>query len=377
MDLSLNAEQEALQESFRRLFSKECPTSLVRDLQANPDGDHISSLWSSLAEVGLFGLALPEDFGGYGSLFDLGLAFMEAGRVLCPTPVYSTVAFGQALHRFGSAAQKQQWLPGVAAGAMVGSVALSNPSDASDVSPRLIARYEDGGWRLSGALEFVANADLASAVVISAQVDAAEPPTTLVCIVDGDHPDCRIERMQTFGRDVQCVMTFDGVAVDPARLIYVEPAERLSGELHAFSNAMTALQAMERIGGAQAVLDRTVEYVIGRTQFDRPLASFQAVQHHVANMHIAIEGARLAAYQAAWLTSQGRLAEREVALAKQRCGEAYKFATLTAHQLHGGMGYMREFDLHLWSERAKASELLGGPAAVQSRRLERAMSLVG
>ena len=85
----------------------------------------------------------------------------------------------------------------------------------------------------------------------------------------------------------------------------------------------------------------------------------------------------LAAYQAAWLTSQGRLAEREVALAKQRCGEAYKFATLTAHQLHGGMGYMREFDLHLWSERAKASELLGGPAAVQSRRLERAMSLVG
>ena len=180
MDLSLNAEQEALQESFRRLFSKECPTSLVRDLQANPDGDHISSLWSSLAEVGLFGLALPEDFGGYGSLFDLGLAFMEAGRVLCPTPVYSTVAFGQALHRFGSAAQKQQWLPGVAAGAMVGSVALSNPSDASDVSPRLIARYEDGGWRLSGALEFVANADLASAVVISAQVDAAEPPTTLV-----------------------------------------------------------------------------------------------------------------------------------------------------------------------------------------------------
>ena len=94
-------------------------------------------------------------------------------------------------------------------------------------------------------------------------------------------------------------------------------------------------------------------------------------------MHIAIEGARLAAYQAAWLTSQGRLAEREVALAKQRCGEAYKFATLTAHQLHGGMGYMREFDLHLWSERAKASELLGGPAAVQSRRLERAMSLVG
>lgn len=376
MDLSLTAEQEALQESFRRLFAKECPPSLVREQQSNPDGDQLSALWRSLTDVGLFGLGLPEDVGGYGNLFELGLAFMEAGRALCPSPVYSTVAFGQALLRFGSAEQKQEWLPGLVAGATVGSVALSNPSDASDVSPRLVARHENGQWRLSGTLEFVANADLASAVVVSARTDVGEPAMTLICIVARDAPGCRIERMQTFGRDVQCVMTFDEVPINASSLLVVEPATRLSGELLAFSNAMIALQAMEMAGGAQAILDRTVEYVIGRTQFDRPLASFQAVQHHVANMHIAIEGARLAAYQAAWCCAQGQPAEREVALAKLKCGEAYKSASLTAHQLHGGMGYMREFDLHLWSERAKTTELLGGAAAVQSRRLERVLALV-
>jgi alkylation response protein AidB-like acyl-CoA dehydrogenase len=134
---------------------------------------------------------------------------------------------------------------------------------------------------------------------------------------------------------------------------------------------------MEMVGGTSAVLERTVEYVKGREQFGRPIAAFQAAQHHVANIRIALDGARLAAYQATWWVGRGELAERELAIAKLKCGEVYKDATLTAHQLHGGMGYLRETDLHFWSERAKATELQGGAYDVQIRRLERALHLAG
>ena len=143
------------------------------------------------------------------------------------------------------------------------------------------------------------------------------------------------------------------------------------------SNAVTGLQCMEMVGGALAVIERTVDYVKGRHQFNRPIASFQAAQHHVANIHIAIDGARLTSYQAVWLIGRGELAQREIAIAKLKCNEAYKFTTLTAHQLHGGMGYLRETDLHLWSQRAKATELLGGAWDVQLAHLENALRLSG
>jgi alkylation response protein AidB-like acyl-CoA dehydrogenase len=198
-----------------------------------------------------------------------------------------------------------------------------------------------------------------------------EPERLLAFIVTPDQPGVHCERQRTFGRDVQCRGGFSEVIVDdPARILAA------SGEdLHWVSNAMTALQCMEMAGGAEAVLDRTVEYVKLRHQFDRPIASFQAAQHHVANMRIAIDGARLAAYQAAWWAGRGDLAEREVAIAKLKCNEAYKRTTLDAHQLHGGMGYLRETDLHLWSERAKATELLGGTWDVQIRRIGQAIGL--
>jgi len=378
MEMLLTPEQEALQASFRRLFANYCPPPLVRLYQAEQDAAVIEELWSQLAVTGLFGLGLPEEHGGFGDLFDLALVVMEAGRVLCPTVVYSTVAFGQAVFHLGTNAQHRQWLPGVAKGELTGSVALWNPSDASDLRPPLVATRGVDGWRLNGELEFVPNADRVQALLVSAHTSgqSREPEQTLGFIVTPGAPGLKHERMQTMGRDSQCVVHFNDVLVEPSRVFGIEPLGIADAQLHWVSNAVTALQTMEMMGGAQAVLDRTVEYVIGRTQFDRPLASFQAVQHHVANMHVAIEGARLAAFQAAWWTSKGRLAEREVAIAKLKCSEAYKSATLTAHLLHGGMGYMREFDLHLWSERAKATELLGGPAATQIRRLERANQLM-
>jgi alkylation response protein AidB-like acyl-CoA dehydrogenase len=376
VELVLTDEHVMLQKSFRDLFTKQCPPDVVRSFHDDRDPKVIEPLWTSLASTGFFGLAIPEEHGGDGAeLFDLGLVIVEAGRALCPTPVYSTVGFAHALNVLGSDEQRAAWLPRVARGELVATVALSNPSDGSDVLPRIQATKVLDGWRLNGDLEFVTDADHATELLVAAAAGGGDGPERLLCFVVQPHP-ASVERMRTMSGDSQCVVRFDGVVIDdPLRVIGADTVAGVSpGELARVSNALTALQTMEMIGGAQAILDRTVDYVVGREQFGRPLAGFQAVQHHIADMHLAIEAARFTAYQATWWTSHGSLAEREVAIAKLKANQAYKGASLTAHQLHGGMGYMREFDLHLWSERAKCTELLAGSSPTVIRRLGRSVA---
>jgi len=383
MRVSLTQEQADLAETVRHLFTRECTPELVRKLQASDSLTEVKELWDALAATGVFGLTLPDEVGGSdASLFELGLVFREAGRALCPTIVYSTAALGLAIRRLATPEQQQHWLPGIAAGRTRGSVAVADPGDGSDVRPRLTAVRRDGGWSVSGSLSFVANADVADALLVTARTADGEPERFLAFLVTSDQPGVRCERQHTFSRDVQCRVEFDNVLVTaPTHVLGTGDNGDEGGvrdqDLRWVSNAITALQCMEMAGGAEAVLDRTVGYIKVRHQFDRPIASFQAAQHHVANMRIAIDGARLASYQAAWWVGRGDLAEREVAIAKLKCNEAYKRTTLDAHQLHGGMGYLRETDLHLWSERAKATELLGGSWDVQIRRIEQALGLAG
>jgi alkylation response protein AidB-like acyl-CoA dehydrogenase len=364
-----------VQEAVRALLDKACPPTLVREMKQNATAPP-SALWDALAEFGVFGLGLPSELGGEGGdLVTLGLFFQEAGRVLCPTLVYSTVAARLVVERLASDAGLRRWLPGLASGQLTGTTALWNPSDNSDVEPALWAERAGGEWRVSGQLDFVANADVADVVIVSAAGRAPDGCTqTLGFVVPAGTPGWRTVRHRTMSRDNQCRVAVDVLLGDDDRL--ASPGSGLaSAALAELGNAVTALQCLEMVGGAQAVLARTVEQIGTRHQFNRPIASFQAVQHHVANMHIAINGARLAAYQATWLLGQGRPAQRELAIAKLTCNEAYKLVTLTAHQLHGGMGYLRETDLHMWTERAKTAELLGGSWDVQIDRLERALSL--
>ena len=167
----------------------------------------------------------------------------------------------------------------------------------------------------------------------------------------------------TFAHDRQARVVLDGVRVG-ADAVLGGPAAPGTATAAALGDARArwvALQCAEMVGGAQKVLELTSAYVTGRIQFGRPIGSFQAVQHHVADMAIRADGAGLATHQALWLLAHGRPAAKAVAVAKAWTGEAYKAITVMAHQLHGGMGYVREHDLHLWSEHAKSTELtLGG-----------------
>jgi alkylation response protein AidB-like acyl-CoA dehydrogenase len=362
-------EQHALLSALCDALDKEWTPTEVRAAQ-DEDATRPQRLWQVLAELGVFGLGLPEELGGVGGgLFELGLFFQAGGRVLCSTLVYSTLFTRIALQRLADADQQLRWLPRLATGELAATTLLWNASDSTDLSTPLVAGRTGDGWELSGTLDFVPNGDLADLALVSARVGDGDGERTICCVIELPRPGWTTQRHRTFTRENQCRVVLDRLSIPPADVIEDVDADALSW----VSNAVSALQCMEMTGGTSSVIDRTVEYVQNREQFGRPIAGFQAAQHHVANMRIAADGARLTAYQAVWLLGRGPSAAREVAIAKLKAGEAYKFATLTAHQLHGGMGFLRETDLHLWSQRAKSTELLGGAWDVQLAALERAL----
>jgi alkylation response protein AidB-like acyl-CoA dehydrogenase len=380
MKLVLTPEQSGFVAALRDLFADACPPALVRQLK-EPDSDGFPpKLWEALIGVGAFGLTVDPDHGGSGaSVYELGLLFGEAGRVLCPTIVYSTLIFGVAAQRLADAEQAKRLLPALARGDIMATTAMWNPADASNTRPAFTAERVDGGWSLTGEQSFVPNAQLATMVLVTGRTEAlGEPSRVLGFFAEPGGPgwsavplrtmagdkQARVVLQNFFVPDAQTVTGPDGAGIPPADLAWI-------------ASTAVALQCMEMVGGATAVLERTVDYLKVRQQFNRPLASFQAAQHMVANIRMAVDGARLTATQAIWWLSRGQAAPRAVAIAKMHCSEAYKRATLDAHQLHGGMGFVTETDLHLWSERAKVTEIQGGTADVAAGWLQRELDLTG
>jgi alkylation response protein AidB-like acyl-CoA dehydrogenase len=352
-----------------RLFAAECPPSLVRELKLAEPVRVPERLWSALADNGLLGLPFPERLGGQGAgLYELGLLFLEAGRVLCPGILRSTMLFGLALERFVDADTATPLLTRLTAGELTATVALWNPSDAMDVRPTVVARRDGAGWRLTGRLPFVADAVSSELMLVAANVEGTD--SIGVVLVATGVPGWSSVAVSTIAGDRRSMVALDDVAVDSGWIV-----EAASDRLADFARLAVALQCMEMVGGASAVLDRTVAHVRERVQFGRPIGSFQAVQHLVADLRIEFDGATLAAYQALWLHAEGEPAVRQTAIAKLQCSRTFKNATLTAHQLHGGMGYVRETDLHLWSEQAKLLEVLGGTADVANVWLQGAIGL--
>ncbi|MER7003670.1 acyl-CoA dehydrogenase family protein [Dactylosporangium sp. NPDC000555] len=378
MRLTLTEEQQELSTMLRHLFADACRPALVRRMK-EPDSDGIpAELWGTLAKAGVFGIAVDGRYGGEDAgLFELGLVFAEAGRALCPTAVYDTLLFAVAVQRLASEEQRAELLPRVVGGELRGTAAISNPSDAGDLRPRLTAERTGGGWSLSGTLMFVGNGSTGGTILVTARTAAfPEPSRVIGVLLDPARPGVEATPLHTFAGDKQTRLELRDYLATDAEVLAGPDGDGLRGDDLAWaSNAFVALQCMEMVGGATAVLERTVDYVKVREQFNRPIASFQAAQHHVANMRIAIEGARLAAAQAVWWLGRGDLARRAVAIAKMHASEAYKWTTLNAHQLHGGMGYVRETDLHLWSERAKVTEIKGGTADIAAGWLQRELGL--
>ena len=365
MDFELSEEQLILRRTTRRFLNKECPISLVRGIE--DDGiDYSLELWSKMAKQGWHGLGFPTEFGGAGGdLLNLAIVFEEMGRGACVhSPLFSTVILGGlTLMDIGSKWQVKKLVPQIARGLLIMSFAYIEPivrHDALGIS--MTAVENDGCYLLNGSKLFVPDAHVADRIIVAIRTKETTDPENGISLfmVEKERPGLSTIPLKTIAGDKQCEVLFENVRIDDRDLV---------GELNTAwaavertRNRAATIKCCEMIGGSQQVLEMTLDYVKNRYQFRRPIASFQAVQHHCANMKIDVDGARFITYQAAWRLSQGLPSRKEIATAKAFTSEAYRRICALGHQLHGGISFTMEHDMQLYFRRAKAAELAYGDA---------------
>ena len=362
MDLGLSEEQEMLKKSARDFLQKECPKRLVRQLDDSDEGYSIE-LWRRMAELGWMGLAFPENYGGGGQSFlDLAILLEEMGYNIVPGPFFPTIVLGGlAILMAGSEKQKTEFLPRVARGEMIISLALTEPSasyDAASIKTKAIAR--DGGYVIKGTKLFVLNANIADYVVCIARTRETTDPEDgiTVFLVDARSPGLTCTLLKTLARDKQCEVIFDDVTVSEKNVLgRKDEGWPLVRDI--LQKAAVA-KCAEMVGGAQVALDMAVNYAKERVQFGRPIGSFQAIQHYCANMAMDVSGSRFVTYKAAWKLSEGIPAAFDAAIAKAWVSEAYGRVALLAHQIFGAIGFTMDHDMHLYYRQAKAAEIIFG-----------------
>ncbi|HLY37383.1 MAG TPA: acyl-CoA dehydrogenase family protein [Candidatus Binatia bacterium] len=351
MWLAPTEEQQAVQQEARRFLTAE----LVRERRLAWDRTaegYDPEFWRAVAGLGWLGYGLPTAYGGQGaSLLDLGLLVEELGRAVAPLGVFAAIAGGLALAALGSSRQKRIWLPAVARGDRLVTLAVAEAqATANPAAFVTVVRRQRRGLRLDGEKRYVLQGVTADAFLVAAR----DGRGVSALLVPADAHGVTVAPQRTFGKDRQSIVRFRNVALDADAL--AGPAGRAWPRFSALRQRLAALLCADMVGGADAVLEMTTRYVCEREQFGVKLGTFQAVQQMVAVMAIDLEGARHATRQALWR----RAAERELAIAKAWTGRAYRDVTLNAHQLHGGAGYVVEHDLHRYSARAKEAELRFG-----------------
>ncbi len=374
MDLGLNETQQMLRTSAREFLEVECPTSYVRDMERDGRG-YTPQFWDKLAGLGWLGLVFPEEYGGSGMGFvELAILLEEMGRVLMPGPYFSTVVMaGMTIWDAGSREQKREYLSGIASGRLIMTLALTEPSGRWDSEGvQTTARSSSDGYALNGVKLYAPNANVSDHVIVAARTGQGESDISLF-VVPSNADGLTVTPLATLASDKQSELILNNVCV---------PGSALLGELNGgWETVKKALawgavgKCAEMLGGAQQTLDMTVAYARRRIQFGRSIGSFQAIQHHAADMAVDVEGCRYITYQAAWTLAEGLPAEREVAMAKAWVSDAFHRVCMTAHQCHGAIGFTKEHDLQLYSRRAKAAELMFGDTEYHMEAVASAVGL--
>jgi alkylation response protein AidB-like acyl-CoA dehydrogenase len=355
MQLAPTEEQRAVQQEARRFLAAEITRERRLAWDRLPEG-YDPAFWQAVARLGWLGWGLPEAYGGHGaSLAELGLLVEECGRAAAPFGLFAAIAGGLALAALGAPAQKREYLPGVARGERLVTLAVAEAAVASNPAAFTTrVRRRGGRLRLDGEKHYVLQGVNADAFLVAARDGAG----VSAVLVPARAAGVTVRPQGTFGKDRQSVVRFRGVVL-PASAV-AGPPGRAWPRLVRLRERLAALLCADMVGGADAVVDMTARYVCEREQFGAKIGTFQAVQQMVADMAIALEGARHVTRQALWRLAEGLPAAREVAIAKAWTGSAYRTITLAAHQLHGGAGYVIEHELHRYSTRAVEAELRFG-----------------
>jgi alkylation response protein AidB-like acyl-CoA dehydrogenase len=375
MDIVLTETQRMLKASARSFLQDACPKDLVRQMETDDQG-YSSDLWQQMADLGWLTWPFPSSYGGAdGNFFDIALLVEELGYSAAPTPFFSSIVLaGRMVLEAGTEAQKRELLPGVTTGQKLLSLAyLEEDGDPEGPSQRVTASQTAHGFTLQGTKSFVPAAHVADQLLCVARTRpgrSASRGLSLFCLPP-QGAGVHLRPMKTVPGDKQFDVTFSGTPIGEGALL-----GRLHGAglpLQRTLISAAALKCAEMVGGAQAALDLTVDYVKQRVQFGRPIGSFQAVQHHCADMYRDLEMGRWLAYHACWLLSEEGDARAAVSAAKLKLSRVYPAITQLAHQVTGGVGYYTEYPLEIYTRRALAAANAFGGVDYHAARLAKTL----
>jgi alkylation response protein AidB-like acyl-CoA dehydrogenase len=360
MDFAFSSDQQLLKSSARAFLDEHCKPEFVRAMFDDPRGDS-EALWKEIAQLGWLGLALPEEHGGSGlGMVETAVLLEEMGRAAYPGPYLPTMLAGHAINAAGTPAQKKRWLPAIASGSARGTIALvERELDWDPHATTTRAEPSGSGWVLTGLKQFVPWPSIADIVLVPAHsaeglslflVDPASAGKLSVSMMTGIDLTTRLGQV-----------TLDGVRVGADAVL--GDLGRAGPLLEDVLRRGAVSAAAEMLGAARRCLDMSVSYAKVREQFGQPIGSFQAIRHKCAEMLLDVENAHSAAYYAAWALDAG--AEDAVlaaSVAKAYVNDASRKVCGEAIQVHGGIGFTWEYDLHIYFKRAKALEVQYGDA---------------
>ena len=376
MDFAFSEEQEMLRRSAREFLAKECSPKVVRRLMETPDA-YDEALWKKIAALGWTALGIPEEYGGVGTFLDLVVVLEEAGRALLPGPFFSTMGLAvPALIEAGTEAQKKKVLGAIAEGSARATLALTEPAgrwDATAIS--LAAHQRSGGWRLDGVKTFVPDAGVADYIVVAARTRGEGEEGITLFLIEPGAKGVEVKPLETLDQTRRWYeVRFDAVEAG-ADAVMGTPDKAWPHLKRALDWATAALCA-EMIGGVQKVLETSTEYAKTRHQFGKPIGIYQAVSHKLADMLVASESGKSATYYAAWAVDADA-PDRALAtsMAKAYVSDGYRKVAGDGIQVHGGIGFTWEHDMHLYFKRAKSSEVTLGDATYHRELVAQALDL--
>lgn len=375
MALLLNEEQTMLRDSARGFMADNAPIAELRKLRDSRSADGFSRpLWSRFAEMGFTGLLLPESHGGLSLGFvEAGVVMEEIGRNLTASPyLASSIVAATAVLRGGSEAQKLAWLPRIASGELIATLAVDESAKHRPDAIALKAEKSAEGYTLHGSKTFVLDGHVAGLLIIAARTSGAvgDPSGITLFAVDPGLTGLRVERTTMLDAHNAARLRFEGVTV-AAGAVLGSVGEGLA-PLNAALDAGRACAAAELLGIADETFSRTLTYMKERRQFDRLIGEFQALQHRAAHLYCEIEFMRATVIHALQSLNTGDArAGSWVAIAKAKAGSVATLAVQEAVQLHGGMGMTDEFDMGLFMKRARTLQELWGDANHHADRLAR------
>jgi 3-oxocholest-4-en-26-oyl-CoA dehydrogenase beta subunit len=365
MDFSFTEEEQDVAELSRRILEDKVTHERLTEIESRDGPRFDPELWRALADADLLGVGLPQDSGGTGlGLLAQCLVLEQVGRTLAPVPVLPSILMGaMAITQHGTANQRDEWVRPAATGETILTAALAEPVSSERQRPATTARRDGSGWRLDGTKTAVPAATIADVMLVPATIADGGAG---VFLVDRSAQGLTVTPQQLTTGDVAGHIDLDGVMVgDDALLGADQEGSALASLLDLTTVGLCTLQ----LGVTERALDETAEYTKNRVQFERPIATFQAVGHRCADAYIDVEGIRLTLWQAIWRLSERLPASLEIETAKFWAAEGgHRVAHAVVH-LHGGMGVATEYFIHRYFLHAKQLEFMLGGATEQALRI--------